>query len=83
MRSGKGCKRREIPLNPDARSALWLLGWDEHQDTDKPIMTGQRGKMTRRGLENLVEKYRFKLNHQELAASPKHITPRFGTAICV
>ncbi len=60
VRSGKGCKRREIPLNPDARSALQLLGWDEHHSTDKPIMTGQRGKMTRRGLENLVEKYRAK-----------------------
>jgi integrase len=31
VRSGKGGKRREIPLNPDARSALLLLGWDEHQ----------------------------------------------------
>ncbi len=54
---GKGCKRREIPLNSDARSALRVLGWDEHHSTDKLIMTGQRGKMTRRGLENLVEKY--------------------------
>jgi len=60
VRSGKGCKRRDVPLNPDARSALQLLGWNEHQETDKPIMTGQRGKMTRRGIENLVEKYRSK-----------------------
>jgi site-specific recombinase XerD len=47
-------------VNPDARFALQLLGWDEHQETDKSVMTGQRGKMTRRGLENLVEKYRAK-----------------------
>jgi integrase/recombinase XerC len=55
VRSGKGSKRRVVPLNKDARSALVLLGYQENQGTDKPVMIGQRGKMTRRGIQNLQE----------------------------
>jgi integrase/recombinase XerC len=57
VRSGKGAKRRTVPLNKDARSGFLLLGYEQHQGTDKPVMIGQRGKMTRRGIENLVDKY--------------------------
>jgi integrase/recombinase XerC len=32
VRSGKGLKRREIPLNQDARSALLLLGYSFLRD---------------------------------------------------
>jgi integrase/recombinase XerC len=62
VRSGKGAKRRTIPLNKDARSGFLLLGYDSNQGIDKPVMIGQRGSMTRRGIENLVEKYRGDLD---------------------
>jgi integrase/recombinase XerC len=58
VRSGKGSKRRTIPLNKDARSGFLLLGYEQNQGTDKPVMVGQRGRLTRRGIEHLVEKYR-------------------------
>ena len=62
VRSGKGSKRRVVPLNKDARSALLLLGLEENQGTDQPVMIGQRGKMTRRGIQNLIDKYRGDLD---------------------
>ncbi len=40
MRSGKGSKRRVVPLNKDARAALALLGHEENQGSDRPIMSG-------------------------------------------
>jgi integrase/recombinase XerC len=62
VRSGKGSKRRVIPLNKDARGALLLLGYEENQGTDKPVMLGQRGQMTRRGIQSLLEKYQGELD---------------------
>jgi integrase/recombinase XerC len=58
VRSGKGSKRRMVPLNKDAREALLLLGYEEKQGTEKSVTIGQRGKMTRRGIQNVLEKYR-------------------------
>jgi integrase/recombinase XerC len=58
VRSGKGSKRRLVPLNKDAREALLLLGYEENQGRDMPVTIGQRGKMTRRGIQNVLEKYR-------------------------
>jgi integrase/recombinase XerC len=58
VRSGKGSKRRLVPLNKEARQALLLLGYEENQGTDKPVTIGQRGQMTRRGIQNVLEKYR-------------------------
>jgi integrase/recombinase XerC len=63
VRSGKGSKRRMVPLNKDARQALLLLGYEQNQGTDKPVTIGQRGQMTRRGIQNLVEKYRGDLDN--------------------
>ena len=58
MRSGKSAKRRTIPLNKDARSGFLLLGYEKNQGKnqgiDNPVIVGQRGRMTRRGIENLV-----------------------------
>jgi integrase/recombinase XerC len=62
VRSGKGSKRRTIPLNKDARSGFLLLDYDSNQGTDKPVMVGQRGRLTRRGIEHMVEKYRGDLD---------------------
>jgi hypothetical protein len=62
----------EMLLNLDDRSDLRLLGWDEHQETDKPIMIGQRGKMTRRGLENLKVSVEG-AGRFNLSQSPAHV----------
>jgi integrase/recombinase XerC len=62
VRSGKGSKRRVVPLNKDARGVLLLLGYEENQELDKPVMIGQRGQMTRRGIQSLLEKYQGDLD---------------------
>jgi integrase/recombinase XerC len=61
VRSGKGSKRREVPLNKEARDAITLLGWKEQREIKNHVLHGQRGKMTPRGLGNLLEKYNAKL----------------------
>ncbi len=57
VRSGKGGKRREIPLNKDARNALKDLGYSNHQGNFEAIFMGQRGPMTPRGVESMFRKY--------------------------
>lgn len=58
VRSGKGSKRREIPLNKDARSALLSLGYYDNVGKPTPIFTGQRGALSPRGVEMILQKYR-------------------------
>lgn len=58
VRSGKGGKRREIPLNPDARAALVSLGYNTKPNPVAKIVTGQRGTMSPRGIETMLRKYR-------------------------
>lgn len=43
VRKGKGSKRRQIPLNKDARHVLLSLGYGEHAGKATPIFVGQRG----------------------------------------
>jgi integrase/recombinase XerC len=62
VRSGKGSKRRVVPLNKDARGALLLLGYEEKQGLDKPVIIGQRGPMTRRGVQSILDKYQGDLD---------------------
>lgn len=57
VRSGKGGKRREIPLNRDARQRLRTLGYGEHAGTPAPIFGGQRGALTPRGVQLLLARY--------------------------
>ena len=68
VRSGKGGKRREVPLNKDARNALNSLDYQENQDIKEYIFQGQRGKMTARGVESMLKKY---VGHTRL----KEVTP--------
>ena len=69
VRSGKGGKRREIPLNKDARRALENLGYRQHQGEKYPIFNGQRGPMTPRGVESMFRKY---VAHTELDEVTPH-----------
>lgn len=56
VRNGKGSKRREIPLNKDARRIL-LLGYREYAGKATPVFLGQRGRLTPRGFQLLLERY--------------------------
>ncbi len=58
VRAGKGGKRRQVPLNRDARDALLSVGYDRHGGQDRSIFQGQRGALTPRGVQNLLDKYR-------------------------
>ena len=57
VRSGKGGKRREIPLNKDARKVLKDLGYSQNKGKREAIFMGQRGPMTPRGVESMFRKY--------------------------
>jgi integrase/recombinase XerC len=68
VRKGKGSKRRQIPLNRDARQALLSLGYGEHAGKATPIFVGQRGPLTPRGFQILFAPY-------VRAAGLKDVTP--------
>lgn len=57
VQSGKGSKRREVPLNKDARNAFLSLGYYEHIGKSERVFMGQRGPMTPRGVESMLRKY--------------------------
>lgn len=54
VRRGKGNKRRQIPLNKDARTALLSLGYSEQAGKTSSIFVGQRGPLTTRGVQILL-----------------------------
>lgn len=54
---GKGGKRREVPLNYDARQVLLDLGYKQYAGKKAWIFVGQRGKLTPRGVQTLFRKY--------------------------
>lgn len=62
VRHGKGDRRREIPLNKDAREALRACGYAEHAGTDRAVFWGQRGPLTPRGVQHFFAKYTQRAN---------------------
>jgi len=54
---GKGEKRREVTLNKDARDALSSIGYLKHVGQNKLIFQGQRGALTPRGVQFLLQYY--------------------------
>jgi site-specific recombinase XerD len=68
VRKGKGSKRRQIPLNKDARHALLSFGYGEHAGRATPIFVGQRGPLTPRGFQIFLAPY-------VRAADLKDVTP--------
>jgi integrase/recombinase XerC len=69
VRSGKGGKRREIPLNKDARKVLKELGYNNNKGKFEAVFMGQRGAMTPRGVESMFRKY---VAHTELDKVTPH-----------
>ena len=57
VRKGKGGKRREIPLNKEARLALQELNYSKNKGQKEAVFIGQRGVMTPRGVESMFRKY--------------------------
>jgi site-specific recombinase XerD len=57
VRQGKGGKRRQVPLNRDARAALTALGYPRHAGEEAVTLQGQRGPMTPRGVQTLLARY--------------------------
>ena len=55
VRSGKGEKYREVPLNKDVRDILLALGYAKHAGKAIAIFTGQRGALTTRGLQLMLK----------------------------
>jgi site-specific recombinase XerD len=57
VRHGKGGTYRQVPLNATARAAVHTLGSQQHVGTDAPLLLGQRGPLTPRGVQTLLAKY--------------------------
>jgi integrase/recombinase XerC len=56
IQQGKGNKYREVPLNKTARNAFELLGYQEYAGTDTPVFLGQRGTLTPRGIQMMLQR---------------------------
>jgi site-specific recombinase XerD len=54
---GKGKKHRVVQLNKDARAALMMLGYDQHQGKDRHVVQSSKGPMTIRGIQYIVQYY--------------------------
>ena len=79
VRSGKGAKYREVPLNADARRALHeylgLWAWEG----ERPLFLGQRGNaLTPSAIWRVVKKYGERAG---LAISPHTLRHTFGTRL--
>ena len=57
VRSGKGGKRRTVPMNADARAAVIALGHLREVEGADAVFAGQRGPLTVRGVQKTLEKY--------------------------
>lgn len=56
VNAGKGSKYREVPLNKDARLALFNLGYKINAGTDTFVFKGQRGTLTPRGIQLMLNR---------------------------
>jgi site-specific recombinase XerD len=54
---GKGRKHRTVPLNADAREAFIGLGYEKNEGLDTEVLRGQRGPLTPRGAQFIVERH--------------------------
>lgn len=74
VKRGKGGKWRQVPLNKDARNALLQIGYKQYAGSVEPIFTGQRGRLTPRGVQNVLSRYAKILG---LALSPHTLRHTF------
>jgi integrase len=57
IRHGKGNKQREIDLTKSLRHAFLEHGYERHRGKDKPVFEGQRGGLSVRGIQDIIERY--------------------------
>lgn len=69
VNAGKGSKYREVPLNKDARIAFFNLDYTIHAGSDAFIFTGQRGALSSRGVQLMLNRLKFP---EELGAVSPH-----------
>jgi integrase/recombinase XerC len=72
VRSGKGRKRREVPLNLDARNALEAAGFRLCAGQRVPVYYGQRGPLTPRGVQSMMERYASGINAEITPHALRH-----------
>jgi integrase len=56
VRHGKGNKERTVDLTKSLRNAFLEHGYQRHRGQDKPVFAGQRGGLSVRGIQDLVER---------------------------
>jgi site-specific recombinase XerD len=64
---GKGAKRRQLPLNAEARRALMGLGYEAHEGSSAPVFMGQRGRLTPSGVQRLLRAYAYAAHLEALS----------------
>ena len=69
VNAGKGSKYRDVPLNKDARLAFFNLDYTIHAGSDDFIFTGQRGVLSTRGVQLMLNRLKFP---EELSAVSPH-----------
>ena len=69
VNAGKGSKYRDIPLNKDARLAFFSMDYTIHAGSDAFIFTGQRGALSSRGVQLMLNRLKFP---EELGAVSPH-----------
>ena len=70
VQRGKGGKRRQVPLNTDARNALLQIGYSRLAGKTEPIFCGQRGPLTPRGIQIMLDRYASSLRDPAQRLSP-------------
>jgi integrase/recombinase XerC len=56
VRHGKGNKERTVPLTGTLRNAFLEYGYQRHHGKDKAVLEGQRGPLSIRGIQDIVER---------------------------
>ena len=57
VRQGKGNKQRAVDLTKSLRHAFLEHGYERHRGKDKPVFEGQRGGLSIRGIQDIIERY--------------------------
>ncbi|MEY8417064.1 tyrosine-type recombinase/integrase [Tissierella praeacuta] len=71
IREGKGDSKRTLPLNKDARVAIDNYIEVRKADNDY-LLQGQRGRMTRKGIDTMLKKYGDRLGIEVSAHRIRH-----------
>ena len=70
VRYSKANRYRDAPLNKDARNAFLSLGFMKMCNKDQPILQGQRGQLTSRGVQLMIKR---RFEYTELDFMSPHI----------